>query len=44
MAELNAIYDIVIIATLPDLRTIPAEELEAHLDGLFRKAGLYKTS
>jgi len=42
--RLNETYDIVIIATSPELRTIPYSELASQLDQLFLKANLYKTS
>lgn len=44
LPALNAVYDIVIIATSPDLRTMPYEELEAELQKLFDQASLYKAS
>jgi len=44
LPKLNDTYDIVIIATSPDLRTIPSLEFSHQLDQLFEKAELYKTS
>lgn len=40
--NLNDVYDIVIIATSPELRSMPYDELNAQLDQLFQKADLYK--
>lgn len=36
-------FDIVLIVTSPEFRTMPAAELSAQLDQLFVKADLYKT-
>ena len=44
LPRLNDTYDIVIICTSPELRTMPYEELVALLDQLLLKADLYKTS
>jgi len=44
LPRLNDTYDIVIICTSPELRTMPYEELTSLLDQLFLKADLYKTS
>lgn len=43
LPQLHDVYDIVIIVTSAELRTMPYSELEPLLDGLFEKAGLYKT-
>lgn len=40
--RLNGIYDIVIICTSSEIRTMPWNELCETLDGLFEKAQLYK--
>lgn len=40
--RLNDVYDIVIIATSPELRIMPHDELYGQLDQLFEKADLYK--
>lgn len=37
-------FDLVLIVTSPELRTLPATELSAQLEQLFTKADLYKTS
>lgn len=42
MHRLDDVYDIVIIATLPELRDIPYTDLSAQFDSLFEKAGVYK--
>lgn len=42
-SRLSDIYDIVLIVTSPELRTIPAPELTSLLDELFQRAELYKT-
>ena len=44
LPRLNATYDIVIICTSPELRTMPYDELSGLLDQLLVKADLYKTS
>lgn len=44
LPALNDVYDIVIITTSSELRTMPYAEIEATLDGLLEKAGLFKTS
>lgn len=44
LPRLNDTYDIVIICTSAELRTMPASELATLLDQLFLKADLYKTS
>jgi len=44
LPRLNDTYDIVIIATSAELRTMPTPELKELLDQLFAKANLYKTS
>lgn len=44
LPRLNDTYDLVIIATSAELRTMPANELKDLLDQLFSKAELYKTS
>lgn len=41
--NLNNIYDIVVIITSSEIRTIPSQELYSNLDQLFSKANLYKT-
>ena len=40
--ELNNTYDIVIICTSAELRTLPYTEISAQLTQLFNKAELYK--
>lgn len=42
ISKLNDVYDIVIITTSTDPRTLPANELYEQLDQLFSKADLYK--
>lgn len=42
--ELNGVYDIVLIVTSAEIRTIPYDELSSMLDQIFHKAALYKTS
>ncbi len=42
-SQLNDTYDIVMIATSPELRTMEARDLTALLDQLFQRAELYKT-
>ena len=42
LPRLNDTYDIVIIVTSPELRTLPYSELKTQLDQLFEKAKLYK--
>lgn len=42
--ELNGIYDIVIICTSAEIRTMPHGELKEQLDSLFHKGELYKTT
>lgn len=44
LPRLNDTYDMVIICTSAEIRTMPYAELEAQLDQLFLKADLYKTS
>jgi ribonuclease P protein component len=44
LPELNDTYDIVIIVTSPELRTMPAPEFDELFDQLFQRAELYKTS
>lgn len=44
LLKLNDVYDIVVIVTSPELKDIPYNELVEQLDGLFDKAGVYKTS
>ena len=39
---LNDTYDIVLIATTPELRTMPFSDFEAQVDTLFTKASLLK--
>jgi len=41
---LDDTYDIVLIVTSAELRTMPATELTTLLDQLFEKASLYKTT
>jgi ribonuclease P protein component len=43
LPRLNDTYDIVIICTSAELRTIPTADLKDQLDQLFLKADLYKT-
>lgn len=40
--NLNGVYDIVIICTSAELRTLPYADISAQLDQLFQKAQLYK--
>jgi ribonuclease P protein component, eubacterial len=40
--RLNGVYDIVIICTSADLRTLPYAQIAEQLDQLFDKASLYK--
>ncbi len=40
--DLKDVYDIVVIVTSPELRTMAAGDLTALLDQLFEKADLYK--
>lgn len=40
--ELSGVYDIVVICTSGELRTLPYAELSDQLDQLFTKAQLYK--
>ena len=42
-SNLNAVYDIVVICSAGELRTMPAEQLYTQLDELFERAELYKT-
>lgn len=42
--RLNDTYDIVLITTSPELRLMPAPELQTLLEQLIERAGLYKTS
>lgn len=41
--RLNGVYDIVIICTSGELRTLPYAQIAEQLDQLFQKASLYKT-
>jgi len=41
--QLNEVYDIVIICTSAELRTLPYAHIAEQLDQLFDKASLYKT-
>ncbi len=41
-ANLNGVYDIVIICTSAELRTLPFSDISEQLDQLFHKADLYK--
>lgn len=41
--RLNDVYDIVLIVTSPELRTMPSEELTALIEQVFERAELYKT-
>jgi ribonuclease P protein component len=43
MTRLNEVYDIVVIVTSSELRDMPYNELSEQLNGLFNKAGVYKT-
>lgn len=43
LPSLSGVFDIVIIVTSSELRTIPSDQLEAQLTQLFEKAELYKT-
>lgn len=40
--QLNGIYDIVVICTSAELRTLPYSQIDQQLTGLFEKAALYK--
>jgi ribonuclease P protein component len=40
--KLNGVYDIVVICTSAELRTLPYAEISEQLDQLFEKAELYK--
>lgn len=40
--RLNDVYDIVIICTSAELRTLPSSQITEQLDQLFDKASLYK--
>ena len=40
--HLNSTYDIVVICTSPELRTLPYEQISEQLTQLFEKASLYK--
>lgn len=40
--QLNGVYDIVVICTSAELRTLPYVEINQQLTGLFEKASLYK--
>ena len=40
--NLNGTYDIVVICTSPELRTLPYEQISEQLTQLFEKASLYK--
>lgn len=40
--NLNGTYDIVMICTSPELRTLPYEQISEQLTQLFEKASLYK--
>lgn len=40
--NLNSTYDIVVICTSPELRTLPYEQISEQLTQLFEKASLYK--
>lgn len=40
--KLNSVYDIVIICTSAELRTLPYAQIAEQLDQLFDKASLYK--
>lgn len=40
--QLNGVYDIVVICTSPELRTLPYEQISEQLSQLFEKASLYK--
>lgn len=42
MEKLTGVYDIVIICTSAELRTLPYKEISEQLDQLFTKADLYK--
>jgi ribonuclease P protein component len=42
LPRLNDIYDIVLIATSAELRTMPAAELDALVEQLFERAELFK--
>ncbi len=44
MHRLNGVYDVVIICTSPELRTLPYAEITEQLDTLFTKADLFKTA
>lgn len=41
--QLTGPFDIVLIVTSPEFKTLPAPDLASQLDQLFNKAGLYKT-
>lgn len=40
--QLDDVYDIVVICTSPELRTLPYEQIAEQLNQLFAKASLYK--
>lgn len=40
--NLSGVYDIVVICTSAELRTLPYAQIAEQLDGLFQKAHLYK--
>lgn len=42
MEKLTGVYDVVIICTSAELRTLPYAEISGQLDQLFTKAELYK--
>lgn len=44
LQDLNGVYDVVIIATSPELRLMSYEDISQLLDESFHKAGLFKTS
>ena len=39
---IDGIYDVVLICTSSELRTLPYEDISSQLDQLFSKAGLFK--
>ncbi len=44
IADMDAVYDVVVIATSSEIRTMPAAELHEQLDKAFSQAELFKTT
>lgn len=42
--RLDAVYDIVVIVSSPEVRDIESRELESQLDAMLHDAAVYKTS